>query len=184
MTSIRATARPLWLHRAGPRIPITVPVAVRTGSDYGLRFTVANITQLTPLSEAEIAFWGFPADASHDNQRFAKGSPGHPAGCPHLAGTGCINEPTVAAISVHPLTDNPSVCTGEPLPVHLEVQTYQDPSHSTQADDAYPPMTGCEKVTFKPVLFTRPTTKESDSASGLDIELSNPQPLGFAADPF
>src|SRR3954449_10595675 len=30
-------------------IPIAVPVSVRTGSDYGLRFTVKEISQLTPL---------------------------------------------------------------------------------------------------------------------------------------
>ena len=33
-------------------IPITIPVAVRTTSDYGLRFTVSDITQLTPLASA------------------------------------------------------------------------------------------------------------------------------------
>ena len=32
-----------------------------------------------------------------------------------------------AAISVHPLTDNPTTCTGKPLTTTLEVQTYQDP---------------------------------------------------------
>ena len=33
-------------------IPIQIPVAVRTAGDYGLRFTVSQITQTTPLSAA------------------------------------------------------------------------------------------------------------------------------------
>ena len=61
-------------------IPIEIPVTVRTGADYGLRFTVSDITQLTPLASAKLTFWGFPAEASHNAQRFSKGSPGKPAG--------------------------------------------------------------------------------------------------------
>ena len=41
-------------------IPIAIPVTVRTGSDYGLRFTVSDITQLTPLASAHLTFWGIP----------------------------------------------------------------------------------------------------------------------------
>ena len=65
-------------------IPISIPVAVRTASDYGLRFTVSQITQNAPLAGARLQFWGFPADNSHENERFATGSPGHPAGCPDV----------------------------------------------------------------------------------------------------
>jgi hypothetical protein len=164
-------------------IPITIPVAARTATDYGLRFTVSNITQLTPLAEAELTFWGFPADPSHDAQRFPKGSPGKPAGCPEEEGTGCITGPTAAAITVHPLTDSPTICTGQPLLVKLKVETYQDPANPSTASDQFPPVSGCEKLTFKPVLSVNPTSTEADSAAGLDITLSNPQPLGFAATP-
>jgi hypothetical protein len=164
-------------------IPITIPVTVRTATDYGLRFTVANITQQTPLAEAQMTFWGFPSDPGHDVQRFAKGAPGSAAGCPGEVGTGCIAEPSIAAIPVHPLTDNPTVCTGQPLPVRLVVQTYQDPSHPSQAEATYPPITECETETFQPVFFAAPTTTETDSASGLDINLSNPQALNRATTP-
>ena len=164
-------------------IPINIPVTVRTGTDYGLSFTVSNVTQLTPLAAADMTLWGFPAEAGHDTQRFAKGSPGQPAGCPGLTDTGCIASPTPAAISVHPFTDNPTTCTGEPLITTLEVQTYQDPVHLSTAFDSYPAITDCNRETFKPVLFASPTTEETDSASGLNIELRDPQPLGFAASP-
>jgi hypothetical protein len=164
-------------------IPINIPVAVRTASDYGLRFTVQDITQLVPLAAADITFWGFPALSMHDPQRFPKGSPGSPEGCPGLPNAGCNASPTPAAIPIHPLTDNPTTCTSAPLTTSLEVQTYQDPDHLSQADGTYPATTGCEKETFKPVLFAGPTTSETDAPSGLDVELSAPQFEGFAASP-
>ncbi len=164
-------------------IPIDIPVAVRTGTDYGLRFTVQDITQLTPLAKADMTFWGFPAESGHDPERFAKGSPGNPAGCAGLANTSCIETPISAAISVHPLTDNPPVCTGEPLVTTLEVQTYEDPEHLSKAESSYPPVEECEGETFKPVLYASPTTTETDAPSGLNVDLSDPLPLGFAATP-
>ena len=69
-------------------VPVEIPVSVRTGAvgggagDYGLRFTVSDITQLIPLAAAKLTFWGFPAEDSHGAERFPKGTPGHPTGCP------------------------------------------------------------------------------------------------------
>ncbi len=45
-------------------IPISIPITVRTGTDYGLRFKVSDITQLTPLAAARHHVWGFPASPS------------------------------------------------------------------------------------------------------------------------
>ena len=53
-------------------IPIDIPIAVRTEGDYGLRFTVQGIPQLMPLSKADMTFWGFPAQESHDVSAFPK----------------------------------------------------------------------------------------------------------------
>ncbi len=163
-------------------IPIAIPVTVRTSTDYGLRFTVSNITQLTPLAGAEMIFWGFPTAETHFAQRFPKGSPGNPAGCPGQSNTSC-NAGTESSITVHPLTDSPTTCTEEPLATSLEVQTYEDPEHLTQRSSSYPPVTGCAKEDFKPVLYTSLTTNETDAGSGLDINLSNPQFEGPAASP-
>ncbi len=153
-------------------IPINIPVAVRTGSDYGLRFTVSEITQEAPLAGVDLTFWGFPADSEHDKERFAKGTPGSPAGCPGKADAGCIETPTKASIPVAPLIDNPTICTGQPLVASLELQSYQDPSGSVRVPAEYPATTGCEKEVFRPVLFASPTTNQTDSPSGLNVELS------------
>ena len=164
-------------------IPIAIPVAVRTASDYGLRFTVQDISQLTPLASAHLTFWGFPALSSHDGERFPKGTPGNPPDCPELEGTACIAEPTKASIAPQPLTDSPTTCSGEELTSTLDVQTYQDPGHLSGAETTYPAITGCEKEVFKPVLQATPTTEATDSASGLDLDLKSPQFLTFAAEP-
>ena len=164
-------------------VPVNIPVAVRTGSDYGLRFTVSEITQETPLAGASLTFWGFPAEEANDAERFAKGKAGEPAGCVGLADTGCIKSPLKSTLPEHPLTDNPTICTGQPLLTSLEVQTYQDPTHPSKAQGSYPATTGCEKETFAPVLFAGSTTGETDSPSGLDVELQSPQFLSRAAAP-
>ena len=163
--------------------PITIPVEVRTGGDYGLRFTVSDITQLTPLASARLTFWGFPASPSHDAERFSQGSPGEPAGCQKLANATCITAPTKAIIPNKPLTDNPTICTGEPLVSTLEVQTYQDPEHLSKAQGSYPPIAECIRETFNPVLQANATTDETDAPSGLDIELRAPQFEGLSASP-
>jgi hypothetical protein len=164
-------------------IPIYIPVAVRSADDYGLRFTVSNITQVTPLAGAELTFWGFPADATHDSERFPKGAPGEPANCAGLSNTACIGTPIPASIPVRPLTDNPTVCTGQPLVTTLEVETYQDPGNRSVKEATYPPTTRCDVEVFNPVLYASPTVIETDSPSGLDVELSAPQFLGRAASP-
>jgi hypothetical protein len=164
-------------------IPIQIPVAVRTGGDYGLRFTVSEITQVTPLSSADMTFWAFPAEALHNVERFPAGSPGRPAGCAERADTSCLAEPTVISATVHPLIDNPIDCSGLPLPTTLRVETYQDPEHFTEAVSSYAPITGCENVVFKPLLYAQPTSTETDSPSGLDVTLKDSQFLGFAASP-
>jgi hypothetical protein len=166
----------------GLNIPINIPVAVRAGTDYGLRMTVTGITQEIPLRSAQIAIWGFPADDSHNDERFAKGSPGNPAGCVNSVLATCTgSHPTV--VPVKPFINNPTVCTGEPLTVSLDVQTYQDPTHLSHAEGQYPATTGCDDMTFNPVLEMRVTSNGTDSASGLEMQMKAPQFEGFANSP-
>ncbi len=164
-------------------IPISIPVAVRTSGDYGLRFTVSQITQNAPLAGADLRFWGFPGDDSHQTERFATGSPGNPAGCPNLQDTSCIGAPLHSENAPHPFTQNPTTCTGQPLRTTLEVDTYQNPNNPTKALGTYPAITGCERESFRPVLYMNPTTRETDAPSGLNIDLVNPQLLNVSNAP-
>jgi hypothetical protein len=164
-------------------IPIQIPVLVRTGSDYGLTFKVSEITQVTPLAGADLTFWGFPGSNIHESQRFPKGTTGRPSGCVGIADTSCLSKPTAIGIPIRPLTVNPNDCNGQVQPTHLKVQTYQEPEHESEAESSYPPVTECEKQLFKPLLYARPTSNATDSASGLDVVLQDTQFLGFAVSP-
>ncbi len=164
-------------------LPINIPVAVRTSGNYGLRFTVADITQQIPLAAAHLIFWGLPADPSHNTERFSKGSLGEPPGCAGLDGTGCLGGEIKPTVQNDPLTDNPTTCSGEPLVTTLEVQTYADPEHPTKKESGYPSVTECVREVFKPVLYANPTTEETDSPSGLNIELIDPQFEGLTSSP-
>ncbi len=166
-------------------IPIAIPVTTRSATDYGLRFTVSGITQLAPLEAANLTFWGFPAKAEHDLDRFPKGSPSTPAGCPGAADTSCIGIPegVKASMPVAPLTGNPGVCSGEDLTTTLDVQTYQDPANLSHAESSYPAITECIRQSFNPFVHARLTSTEADSPSGLELEIGAPQTQGFAASP-
>jgi hypothetical protein len=163
-------------------IPVSIPVTVRSATDYGLRFTVSGITQETPLTAAELTFWGFPSASSHNAERFPKGSPGNPAGCPELADATCNPSPTPASVPLLPFTGNPSVC-GTPMPATLDVETYQRPGMLVHGDASFPTITGCNRQTFAPVAQARLTTDETDSPSGMDFEFGIPQAQSVAASP-
>jgi hypothetical protein len=168
-------------------LPVSIPVQVRTGSDYGLRMTISGITQLAPLAAADFTVWGFPADDVNANERFLPGKPGAPAGCPGQATALCASNngqaPHISNTVVQPFTDNPSTCTGEPLIVSLDVRTYQDPTQVSHAQDQYPPTTGCDQQTFKPVINVGLTSNEADAPSGIDITLRAAQLLGKSPSP-
>jgi hypothetical protein len=168
-------------------LPIAMPVQVRTGSDYGLRMTVAGIPQTLPLAGAKISVWGFPAATEHDSERFLPGSLGSPAGCVGRATALCASSngqaPHHTNTVEQPFLDNPSICTGEPLTVSLDVRTYQDPTQVSHAEDQYPPTEGCSEQTFQPALNVGLTTTEADSPSGMDMTLRAAQPLSHSPTP-
>jgi hypothetical protein len=168
-------------------VAINIPMHLRTADDYGVRMTVEGIPQSVPLASSLIRVWGLPADAAHDLERFKPGSPGQPAGCPGQGNALCASNngqvPRPAGIQVKPLIDNPSICTGKALVSTLEVRTYQDPGHVSKKTASYPPTTDCENQAFKPVLNAALTSEETDSPSGVDMELKAAQFLGSGAMP-
>ena len=165
-------------------IPIDIPVAVRTDGDYGLRFTVQDITQLTPLAGANLTFWGFPAECRATTPNASpKASRANRPNCPGLAGHELPGQARPVEHPGAPADRQPDHLHRQAADHTLEVQTYQDPEHLSRTESSYPATTGCEHEIFNPVLYASPTTNETDSPSGLNIELSAPQFLGFAASP-
>jgi hypothetical protein len=166
-------------------IPINIPVNVRTAGDYGLRMTVTGITQQIPLVGVDLTVWGFPASHDNDPKRFRPGTPSEPAGCPGIPTAGCIPPPypDAGGTPVQPFIDNPTSCTGNPLPIVLEVETYQDPTHPSRIESDYPATTECHKQQFNPVLNFALTNSEADAPAGMDVEFRAPQFLGLSNSP-
>jgi Invasin, domain 3 len=155
--------------------PVTIPVSVRTASDYGLRLAIAGISEETALAGADLSLWGVPAEPAHDSERFTKGSPGNPAGCPGLADSSCIASGNSSNLQMLPLIDNPTTCTRKALSAKLEVETYGDSTSLREA--SFSPTTGCDQIIFNPSLNAQPTTTATDSPSGLSLDLNDLQQL-------
>ena len=69
--------------------------------------------------------------------------------------------------------NNPTTC-GEPLTAGPRRPVVR-PLRRERPRPRIPPTTGCDQLGFNPSLFGRPTTTQSDTASGFDVDLTVPQ---------
>jgi hypothetical protein len=144
--------------------PIYLVIEPRTGGDYGLDGVARGINHFLPLSFIDLEFWGVPASPIHTPER------NRPAPCDPFYPPGCGGEPSSAPLL--PFLDNPTTC-GETLTATIDVRSYD--KEVTHGYSPYPQTTGCNQLTFNPSLYAQPTTKATDSASGLDVDLRVPQ---------
>jgi len=166
----------------------------RTGSDYGLDATATSIYHgAYPLAEYQQDLWGVPADPSHDYLRLDESvvpgrSPSYLGQLCDASGTLSTDNPTTIVkpcytnffgiAPVHsnspltPFLQAPTNCEA-PLSSTLEVLSY-DGGTSTEPRE-WPKMTGCDQLSFDPSLYAQPTTNETDTASGIDVNLTVPQ---------
>lgn len=153
---------------------VVAQVSLREATDYGTRLTLAELPQSAPISRVHLTMWGVPAGGSHDLERFPRGSPGNPPGCPGLEDASCIGPPVSSNAPLIPFTLNPTHCS-EPLAATLAVQTYQDLEATTRSEAPYPQMTGCDQLSFNPSLSAAPTSTVAYSPTGLKLDLYMPQ---------
>jgi hypothetical protein len=151
-------------------------LSLRGASDYGQRLRLANLPHGAPITRIDLTLWGVPADVGHNAERFPRGSPGNPPGCPGLEDASCITGPTSSSAPLSPFTLNPTSCRSQ-LSATLEVQTYESPETSSQAEASYPETTGCNQLSFNPSLYVEPTTTVAYSRSGLKLNLTAPQEM-------
>ena len=166
-------------------IPIAIPVTVRTATDYGLRFNVSDITQLTPLSERQHDDLGLPGRADSTTRSASPaGSPGEPAGCPGLADTSCNASPTKPSIPNHPFTDNPTPAAVSPGHRRSRSRPTRTPATSRTPLSSYPAIEGCEQRDLQTAPAREPDHRRNRLAVG-----TRPQPAApsssraFAASP-
>jgi hypothetical protein len=172
---------------------IVLDASLRSESDYGLRFASRNIPAALAVSGSRITVWGTPGDPSHDYLRACPGQEGPDSGGPSCPGTGAQE----AALLRMPTACGPAQST----PVHVD--SWQEPgafaanalpdladprwhSSSTYAHEApgfpYPQsmwgaaqgIEGCEDVPVEGTLSARPTSRDAETASGLQVHVEVP----------
>jgi len=81
---------------------------------------------------------------------------------------------TDANANPKPLITNPTRCVGDPPQVTLHANSWQNPDIFVSETVTDPMPTDCEAVPFEPTMEFKPTSKQADSPTGLDIELEMP----------
>jgi hypothetical protein len=171
-------------------------LSARTGSDYGLDARATSIYHGTfPLVALQEVLWGVPADSRHDLLRLDKTKV--PGEAPSYLGALCDEhgaESTPDPNSVYQPCDtnfvgiSPVKSNSPPAPFlqaptscdssqtsRLDVLSYD--GETTHASDTWPREIGCDQLSFNPSLYAQPTTTQTDSASGIDVNLTVPQQL-------
>jgi hypothetical protein len=152
----------------GP-ITQTLTVSVRPG-DTGLSVTSSNIIRTGEARDISVTIWGLPASHEHDAQRGEVCDPLQPES------TECFNEfegPQPANIPVKPFLSNPTSCG--PFFASTESDSWEEPESFSTATAEVGPVTGCDRVPFEPSLEVQPTTRSTESATGLNVSLLVPQ---------
>ncbi len=116
-------------------------------SDLGITLTVDNVEELFPITGGEIELWGVPAD--------------------HQEGT---------SIPRRALLTMPTRCDGNPLPIRLNMRTWQQPERwLSGTGDSGHPLTGCGDLRFTPNLDFALDSARADASSGARVDLNIPQ---------
>jgi hypothetical protein len=162
---IPAPGEPARLGFALEGVPVLADVTVRTGGDYGMTVSVRDIPRME-VDSLKLTLWGVPFDSSHDALRGSCLTGG--GMCQSVAGPGAF------------LT-LPGSCA-ESSRTALQGESYAAETASLPA--SFPAMTGCNQLTFEPVLSMTPETIQAGEPSGYQVRLRTPQsenPVGLAA---
>ena len=156
-------------------VPVFLDTSVRTGGDYGVTVTVANITQEAEFLRNEVTFWGVPGEASHDNVR----------------GWSCLEAPIAIvqkrptppctpfeAHNPPPLLALPTSCTG-PLQTTIETDSWREPENFLAFPPAEPlqALDGCNRLPFSPSINVTPDGQAGSTPTGLTVGVHVPQDL-------
>ncbi|MCW2969361.1 MAG: hypothetical protein JWO23_488 [Solirubrobacterales bacterium] len=150
-------------------VPVTIDTVVREG-DYHVVVNVNNASAESALLSSEVTIWGVPGDPAHDESR----------------GSQCIARGYISTGEKCDLLNNqapepfitlPGSC-GTPLQTSVAAEswlpgaTFLDPFVPTASQE----MTGCDKLPFTPTISVQPLQSESNTPTGLKVDLKVPQP--------
>jgi hypothetical protein len=167
----------------GVGIYVHVLGSLRSDGDYGLSGGSSELPALgkNPVFGARLDLWGDPTSAVHDQIRGACAPPLTAAPpCPLLS----AERTDTAFLTL------PGSCPTDPLRFAAHARSWEEPgaplsAEYESADLAGAPsrIQGCDQLKFQPALRVRPSTNLTDSPSGLDAELSQPQDFSTAGNP-
>ena len=159
--------------------PVTLDTRVRTGGDYGIDVTVANISQNAKFLGSELIFWGVPGDPRHNSQR----------------GIDCVGggefrkgpcEPLQEVSTPPPLLTLPASCS-TPWTASTSVDSWAAPSvlsspveYALQDQFGHPlGLSGCNRLSFEPSIVAIPDGSEGSTPTGLTVDVHVPQKAGL-----
>ncbi|HXS34423.1 MAG TPA: hypothetical protein VN758_11695, partial [Solirubrobacterales bacterium] len=171
MVSPPGTAASLGFDALGVGIFVHLGGEVRSDSDYGISGGTTDALALTnnPVFGAQVQLWGDPSAKSHDE---ARGE--------------CLQTPEADKCQVAgqetALLTTPVRCTKQPDPYTARADSWEQPGlfkeaayESADLSGAPTILGGCNQLDFKAAIKAQPTTNLTDSPSGLDFRLSQPQ---------
>jgi len=178
------------------RIPLFFQLRGDAGSErdeYALVARLNNIPETGPLQGAILTLWGVPADGEHDLERegtMGQGRQEPQEFCkPKVEFKSGKEERTLcpSGVAAKPFLTLPSSCSGEPLGIGVFTDSWQGQSEDFPSAGQTPPtlgpLTGCEHLSFNPLLTVAPETPQAGAPSGYTVQLHIPQnedPTGLA----
>lgn len=148
-----------------PDAPVLIDTALRSGSDYGVRVSVHNLTQGLGLFASTLTIWGAPGDHVHNSTRGWK--------CLEITNECATNaeEPQKSLLTM------PSQCG--PKKFLLGVNSWSDSEFVAPVESSSPlTLDGCSDEEFEPEIRLQPTTTDAYTTTGVDVRLKVPQEAG------
>jgi hypothetical protein len=145
--------------------------AVRSGSDYGITTHINQVPQRHVVSVVT-TLWDVPGEASHD--RWRSGALG---GCTPGTNVACQHQESPIT---KPFFTLPTAC-GKLAPTFIRAPTWHSTSvvsekmyelHDSSGNPSQ--ITGCEHLSFGPLISTEPDTARADTPAGLTVEVKPP----------
>jgi hypothetical protein len=161
---------------------VFIDTAVRTGGDYGITSTTANISQEASFLWGDVTLWGVPGDPRHNDSRgwgclleSSEDISLEEFGVPPCAAEGVSHAPAFldlpTSCTVNAATDLP-----EPLQSSVEADTWEQPGiFASLPSEPLPALDGCDHLQFTPEIKVTPDGEQTSKPTGLNVDVHVPQ---------
>jgi hypothetical protein len=158
---------------------VHILASVRSEGDYGIEAATHDVIAFgtQPIFGVQAQIWGAPTAEAHTPTR---------GRCATFGGEECKVSPRQAAFLTMP-----SHCPAHPSLFEVLADTWEEPApefglYATSYESAdlagnEVALKGCGELDFEPTIEARPTTTTTDSPSGLDVTLKQPQDSAYGS---